>query len=76
MSIESMIFMHSSQRISDLAFSKNTDFQLAQNELYISSQFFVDLIQDWRFNKKALGGPNLDNLDRFNKYSQSMMVML
>ena len=76
MSIETLLYVHSFNRIADLAQVKKNDFAFSQHELYVSSQFLVDLLSDWRFNRKSLGGPDLDNLDRFNKYSQNMMIMV
>ena len=38
----------------------------------ISQRLIVDLINNKNFDKKSLGGPKLDNLERFWEYSDSL----
>jgi len=76
MCVESQYYIHTNNIVSDMMQVKQNDFALSMNELVVSARFFVDLIENRRFNKKSLGGPDLDNVERFKKYSQSMLVML
>jgi hypothetical protein len=68
MSVVSIFISHTHSIVGDIIQVKKNDFMLAQNELKIASALIVSLVMDRNFNKKSLGGPNLNDLSRFKKY--------
>ena len=71
MSVESIFLAHTYSIVGDIIQVKKNDFMLSQNELKISQTLIKELIEGSNFNFKSLGGPDLDSLELFYKYSHS-----
>jgi hypothetical protein len=71
MSVESIFIAHTYSIVGDIIQVKKNDFMLSQNELKISYNLIKELIEGSNFNFRSLGGPNLDDLSLFNKYTYS-----
>ena len=67
-SVESIFIAHTHSIVGDIIQVKRNDFMLAQNELKIAKLLITSLIAGRNFNRKSLGGENLDDLTNFKKY--------
>lgn len=61
--------------VKDILQVKKNDFMLVQNELLISQHLILELVKGNIFNKKSLGGPNLDDINVFNRYIGSEYLL-
>mmetsp|Transcript_14635 Transcript_14635/g.22694 ORF Transcript_14635/g.22694 Transcript_14635/m.22694 type:complete len:107 (+) Transcript_14635:89-409(+) len=71
MSVESIFIEHTHSIVGDIIQVKKNDFMLSQNELKIASSLIVNLIERRGFNAKSLGGQALDDLSRFERFTEN-----
>ena len=72
MSVQSIFLAHTYSIVGDIIQVKKNDFMLSQNELKISQGLINELIEGSNFNFKSLGGPGLDDLTLFKKYTHNL----
>jgi hypothetical protein len=63
MSVESIFLAHTHSIVGDIIQVKKNDFMLSQNELKISQNLLVDIMERRNFNPASLLGTNTNDAD-------------